>query len=81
MNVDDHGRHKSFVMTERNRAMFPEEFLRFIDDRDDFELVGWWRDWDMKKPIDQPSESERPVILVRRVYSGPGILPKSCEHP
>jgi len=67
VNVDDHGRHKSFVMTERNRAMFPEEFLKFIDNRDDFELVGWWRDWGMGKSIDKPGESERPIVLIRRV--------------
>ena len=67
VNVDDHGRHTSFVMTEHNRAMFPEEFLRFIDDRDDFELVGWWRDWSMEKSIDRPGESERPIVLIRRV--------------
>ena len=66
VNVDDHGRQKRFEVTERNRAIFPQEFLLFISSRTDFEFVGWWRDWDLSKPIDGQANANRPVALVKR---------------
>jgi SAM-dependent methyltransferase len=66
VDVDDHGRRRSFQMVERNRAVFPQEFLLFIQNRPDFEFVGWWHDWDLRKPIDEASEISRPVVLIRR---------------
>jgi SAM-dependent methyltransferase len=66
VNVDDHGRRRRFEMIERNRAVFPQEFLLFLANRTDFEFVGWWHDWDLKKPINEASEIIRPVVLIRR---------------
>jgi SAM-dependent methyltransferase len=66
INIDDHGRHKNFEMVERNKAIFPQEFLLFIESRTDFEFVGWWHDWDLTKPIDGSSQITRPVVLIRR---------------
>lgn len=66
VSVDDHGRHRVFEMVERNRAIFPQEFLLFLEARTDFEFVGWWQDWDLNKPISTVSESKRPIVLVRR---------------
>jgi ubiquinone/menaquinone biosynthesis C-methylase UbiE len=66
LNVDDHGRHRQFEMIERNRAIFPQEFLLFIKTRTDFELVGWWRDWDLESPIEGEIPVSRPIALLRR---------------
>ena len=66
VQVDDHGRRKQFQMVERNRAVFPQEFLLFLQGRTDFEFVGWWHEWDLRKRIDEASEITRPVVLIRR---------------
>ena len=67
LNVDDHGRHRNFEMIERNRAIFPQEFILFIKNRPDFEMVGWWLDWDFSKPVEGGVRVDRPVVLLRRI--------------
>ena len=67
VNVNDRGRHRCFEMVERNRAIFPEQFLKFIESRTDFEFVGWWKDWDFNQPIENQADIVRPVALVRRI--------------
>lgn len=66
LNVNDHGRHRRLLMTERNRAIFPGEFLSFVQSRTDFEFVGWWREWDLAQPITEGSETTRPIALLQR---------------
>jgi SAM-dependent methyltransferase len=66
VDVNDHGRKRKFEMIERNHAIFPQEFLLFVENLTDFEFVGWWHDWDFNKPIDGASEVARPVVLLRR---------------
>jgi len=66
LNVDDHGQRQRFQMVERNKAVFPQEFLLFIENLTDFEMIGWWKDWDLSKPIDGETEVDRPVILIKR---------------
>jgi len=66
LDVTDRGRRRNLQMTERNRAIFPVEFLNFIKNRSDFEFVGWWKEWDLTKPIESDSEVTRPVVLLRR---------------
>ena len=68
LEVDDHGAHKRFVQACTRRALFPQEFLNFIEHRSDFEFVGWWNDWDLARPITglEPHIS-RPVTIVRRI--------------
>jgi SAM-dependent methyltransferase len=67
LNIVDNGRHKRFELIERNRAIFPQEFLLFVESRTDFEMVGWWKDWDFNKPIEGSVEVDRPIALLRRV--------------
>ena len=67
VNVDDHGLKKTFEMVEHNKSIEPTEFVGFISQRPDFELVGWWQDWNFDRPILQASEVTRPIALVRRV--------------
>jgi SAM-dependent methyltransferase len=67
VDVDDHGRRRSFHMIERNRAIFPQEFRLLVNQRTDFDFVGWWCDWDLDKPIGGGRiEVIRPSILLRR---------------
>lgn len=66
INVDDHGRNRLFTTVECNKAIYPQEFLLFIKARPDFEFVGWWRDWDLSKPIERTISVTRPIAIVRR---------------
>ncbi|MCP4685706.1 MAG: class I SAM-dependent methyltransferase [bacterium] len=67
MKVDDHGLQKDFQTTETNRAIFPQEFRLFIKDRDDFDMVGWWCDWDLNRPVEGQSAVDRPFVLIKRI--------------
>ncbi len=67
VNVDDHGQHRRFEMNECNKAIFPEEFMEFLNSRADFEFVGWWQDWDFDRPIEPGVNPVRPVALLKRV--------------
>ena len=66
LDVDDHGHRRQLQMTELNRAIFPEEFRLFIKSRSDFELAGWWKDWDLDRPVEGPGEIGRPVVILKR---------------
>lgn len=66
IDVDDHGEQHRFQMTEHNRAIYPQEFLLFLESRTEFEFVNWWSDWDFEKPIGGAGEVTRPVALIRR---------------
>jgi SAM-dependent methyltransferase len=66
VRIDDHGKIKTFRMVENNKAVFPGEFRQFLDGRDDFEFVGWWRDWDFDKPISDDGPIPRPLAIIRR---------------
>ena len=67
MKVNDHGMEKEFRITEFNRAILPDDFKRFVNRRPDFEMVGWWCDWNLDRPILQNSRVDRPLVLLRRV--------------
>lgn len=66
VHIDDHGKVKEFRMIEQNKAIFPGEFRQFLDRCDDFEFVGWWRDWDFDKPIADDIPIPRPLAIIRR---------------
>ena len=52
--------------TMLKRAIYPQEFLSYLDRRPDFEFVGWWNDWDLSLPIDGCEEAPRAVTVIRR---------------
>lgn len=69
LDINDHGRHQRLQMIECNKAIFPEDFMAFVNARSDFEFVGWWRDWDFSMPIDINSKESnivRPFTMLRR---------------
>lgn len=67
INVNDRGMKQTFKTVERNKAILPKEFEEFISQRDDFEIVGWWKDWDLSRPLDGHHDLIRPITLVRRI--------------
>lgn len=67
INVNDHGNHRTFNIIEHNKALFPKDFLKFLRARKDFEFIGWWRDWDLDKPITDHTDIIRPIALVKRI--------------
>lgn len=67
INVNDNGYKQTFKTVEVNKALLPEEFEEFISKRDDFEIVGWWKDWDLNQPLDNRNDLKRPFTLVRRI--------------
>ena len=66
LGVNDNGQHHQFEMIERNKAVLPDEFERFIGNRSDFEIIGRFADWDLERTIKPGAEVPRPVILLRR---------------
>jgi SAM-dependent methyltransferase len=67
LEVDDGGKKKTLVGKTVRRAIYPQEFLFFLEGRPDFEFVGWWNNWDLSKPLDGTGQIDRPVIVTRRI--------------
>jgi len=67
LDVDDNGRKIWLVDKRIRRAIFPQEFLRFIECHEHFEFVGWWNNWNLSQPLEQSNKIDRPIVLVRRV--------------
>lgn len=66
VDVDDHGDKHQFQMIEQNRAIFPQEFKLFIKHQTDFEIVGWWQDWNLAKNNFDAQGTIRPFVLLRK---------------
>jgi SAM-dependent methyltransferase len=75
MEVDDNGDRQVISSRYPKKLIFPQEFLFFINQRQDFELMGWWNDWDLSKPLESVcKEIARPIILLRK--KGEGLPPR-----
>jgi SAM-dependent methyltransferase len=66
-DIDDKGKKLTITGKDVHRAIYPQEFLRFIEHSDLFEFVGWWNNWDLDKPLDNATKISRPIILIRRI--------------
>lgn len=69
LDVDDHGKRIHLEQNAVRRVIYPQEFLRIIDSRRDFEFVGWWKNWDLEYPLKAWPSSlkiDRPIALIRR---------------
>jgi len=64
--VDDHGRKLELVGEDIHRAVYPQEFLRFIELNGLFEFIGWWNNWNLDQPLENCREISRPIIVIRR---------------
>lgn len=65
-DIDDHGECLHINAIERWRAIFPQEFLDFFDQRPDFRILGWWQEWDFNRPITTVTDVQRPLVIVQR---------------
>ncbi len=66
VTVNDRGVEKVFHTVERNRSLKAEAFLDLVAASRNFELVGWFDDWDLAAPLSVHSKSTRPLVLLRR---------------
>jgi SAM-dependent methyltransferase len=67
LDVTENGETARFVETMTKRALYPQEFLLYMQNRPDFEFAGWWNNWDLDDPLENTNSVYRPVIAVRRV--------------
>ena len=57
------------------RAIYPQEFVLVASHMHQFELVGWWNDWDFNQPLDSVTHGiVRPIIVLRRKLVRPNSL-------
>lgn len=66
LEVNDHGKHHTLAEKGIRRAIFPQEFLGFVNSRQDFEFIGCWNNWDLSKPLEKATKANRPITLIRR---------------
>lgn len=66
LEVNDQGKKGSYVTEALRRAIYPQEFLFFLEGRKDFEFVGWWKAWDLEQPLEGRHDVDRPIAVVRR---------------
>ena len=67
LEVFDKGRDFILHETAIKRAIYPQEFLFFLELRKDFEFVGWWNAWDLNQPLGEAASCYRPVVAVRKI--------------
>ncbi|UCD95428.1 MAG: hypothetical protein JSU69_05095, partial [Candidatus Zixiibacteriota bacterium] len=65
--VDDHGEKTEMSGYDMRRAIYPQEFLRFISSLDGFEFIGWWNNWNLSEPLEHAKNISRPIVVVKRV--------------
>jgi SAM-dependent methyltransferase len=69
LSFDDDSVRCQLQESHLRRAIFPEELLRFLETRSDFEFIGWWNNWNLSHPITEQTEAariSRPIIVMRR---------------
>ncbi len=67
LEVNDNGKHHTITGRDVKRAIYPQEFLCLMRSLKDFEFIGWWNNWNLKKPLEQATEIDRPIILIQRI--------------
>ena len=65
--VDDNRSLHHFVQESYHRVIYPQEFLLLLKSRNDFELVGWWNNWDLTQPLDGNKPINRDIIVLRKI--------------
>jgi SAM-dependent methyltransferase len=65
--VDDNGEKIEISGSDIRRAIYPQEFLRFISGLKTFEFIGWWNNWNLDQPLEKAIKVDRPITLVRRI--------------
>lgn len=71
VQAEEAGQRRVIQHRAVKRVVFPQEFLRFVESRPDFEFVGWWNEWDLDQPLDGFQPTNRPIIVLRRTSNSP----------
>lgn len=66
LKIKEHGKKRTLLEKSIRRVFFPQEFLFFINNRNDFEFIGWWNNWNLKKPLIGTEKINRPIIIIRK---------------
>lgn len=67
LEVNDRGKKFDIVGIDVKRAIYPQEFLMFVYSLKDFEFLGWWNNWNLKKPLENAGNKiNRPIVLLQR---------------
>jgi len=65
-DLNDRGREHHFESRNTVRVILPQEFLLHLEKCGEFEFLGWWNNWDLKRPMEKEESANRPVTLIRR---------------
>lgn len=61
--ISDHGKKLSLESRLARKAFFPQEMLMLVQAHKRFEFVGWFTDFNLRKPR---SASGRPIVILRK---------------
>jgi SAM-dependent methyltransferase len=67
--VNDHGREFELRDEALRLMLMPEDLHRLLADRDDFECIGCWNNWNLHEPIETASKIARPIVALRHRQS------------
>jgi len=63
LEVDDHGKKTTLESELERKPFFPQEFLLLMQKHKRFQFVGWFMDFELRKPR---SVSGRPIVILRK---------------
>jgi hypothetical protein len=63
LEVDDHGKKSNHESELARKPFFPQEFLLLINNHKRFEFMGWFMNFDLRKPS---GVSGRPIVILRK---------------
>ena len=63
LDVDDHGKTLTLESTLARKPFFPQEFLLAAQIHRRFEFVGWFMNFELRKPH---GVTGRPIVILRK---------------
>jgi len=63
VQVHDHGKRIRLTASEVGKCFFPQEFLYLVQYHNRFEFIGWFEDFNLKKPATGKS---RQIVILRK---------------
>lgn len=66
VEVSGDGARRKFRSDEIRRVFFPQEFA-LLANLSGFEVVGWWNNWNLERPVSTCNYVTRPITLLRKV--------------
>jgi hypothetical protein len=63
LDVDDHGKTRTLESTLARKPFFPQEFLLAVQIHRRFEFVGWFMNFELRRPR---GVIGRPIVILRK---------------